>query len=200
MLESVMTSAAVEPSICGVVFKELKSFPDQRGFFREIVRFNDPFFDDHGAASGDGERAFGQWSHSKMAMNTVKAWHFHHQQIDWWYAPIGLIYVVLFDARKESPTYQQKVEFLLGEDDLDSRALTAIVRIPQGVLHGCKVMSDLAHLFYITSQTYNPDDEGRVPFNSSSVPHSWGDEEELIVAANDRREFQPRSERTAMAR
>lgn len=196
MLESVMSSAAVEPNIQGVVFKELKSFPDQRGFFREVVRFNDPFFDDHGSS---GERSFAQWSHSKMAKNTVKAWHFHHRQIDWWYAPIGLLHVVLFDGREESPTYRTKMEFLLGETEFDDRAMTAVVRIPQGVLHGCKVVSEFAHLFYITSQTYNPEDEGRYPFDSSAVPHRWGDGEELIVAANDRREFQPTAPRTALA-
>ena len=179
--------------ITGVEIKELKTFPDQRGFFREVIRFNDPFFND------EQSRSFAQWSHSRMALNTVKAWHFHHLQIDWWYAPIGLIHVVLFDDREESPTYKRKMEFLLGENELDSRALSAVVKIPQGVLHGCKVLSDLAHLFYITSQTYNPNDEGRYPFNSDRVPHIWGKAEELIVAPNDCREMLPTSARTARA-
>ena len=70
----------------GVVSKSLRTYPDDRGFFREIIRFNDNFFADQ----------FAQWSHSKMSKNTVKAWHYHHRQIDWWYIPIGVAEVVLY--------------------------------------------------------------------------------------------------------
>ena len=181
--EQLKTVDSIE-TIEGVEIKLLRSFPDDRGFFRELIRETDPFFAD--------SNSFAQWSHSKMAKNTVKAWHFHQKQIDWWYVGIGLVETVLFDNRKQSPSYQKKLIFKLGEPELDPDALTAIVKIPQGVLHGCKVLSDFAHLFYITSETYNPDDEGRYPFNSNIVPHSWGDEAELIVAENDRREFMPR--------
>ena len=168
----------------GVEIKQLRTFPDDRGFFREIIRHNDPFF--------AGSASFAQWSHSKMAKNTVKAWHFHRKQIDWWYLGIGLIEAVLFDNRVDSPSYQHKLVFKMGEPELDPEALTAVVKIPQGVLHGCKVLSEFAHLFYVTSKTYNPDDEGRLPFNSDVVGHYWGPESELIVADNDRREFIPK--------
>ncbi len=174
------------PSINGVVFKELNSHPDDRGFFREVVRGTDEFFLDK-----LGRNCFGQWSHSKMAQNTVKAWHFHHKQIDWWYVPIGVINTVLYDNREESPTYKQKLEFKLGDPEEDSEALVSVVKIPQGVLHGCKVLTNTAHLFYITSETYNPDDEGRLVFNSPAVPHDWGNEADLIVSERDRIEFIP---------
>ena len=165
----------------GVTFKELKTFSDGRGFFRELVRFSDPFF----------EEGFAQWSHSFMRQNTVKAWHFHHRQIDWWYLPLGVAQIVLYDNRDASPTYENKMEFYLGENELDSRAIPAVVRIPQGVLHGCKVLSEAAHLFYITSEIYDPQDEGRLPFNSNAVPHNWGNENQLNVNERDRATFIP---------
>ena len=167
--------------ISGVAFKDLRTFLDGRGFFRELVRSSDDFF-----AEG-----FAQWSHSMMLQNTVKAWHFHHRQIDWWYVGIGIVQAVLYDNREESPTYRQKNEFLLGDDPADTRVQTSVVRIPPGVLHGCKVLSGAAHLFYITSQIYDPDDEGRFPFNCDIVPHNWGDETQLIVSDKDRRVFLP---------
>ena len=181
MLRSVAEANDPANEIVGVVFKELKSFPDNRGFFRELVRQTDNFF-------GDG---FGQWSHSKMGQNTVKAWHFHHTQTDWWYVPLGLVHVYLYDNREESPTYRRSLEFFLGDVEGDSRILTSVIRIPPGVLHGLKVLSDTAHLFYITSHTYNPQDEGRLPFNTDLVPHSWGDPSELVVAENDKQTFIP---------
>lgn len=180
--------------ILGVEFKQLISHPDDRGFFREIIRDSDAFFD------GDSEHSnFAQWSHSKMAVNTVKAWHFHHQQIDWWYLPIGLIQTVLIDNRSESPTFGNKIVFFLGESQYHAEAQTAVVRIPPGVLHGCKVLSPEAHLFYVTSQTYDPQDEGRLPFNTPKVNHSWGNVEELIVSARDKLEHIPPYQRTLVS-
>jgi dTDP-4-dehydrorhamnose 3,5-epimerase len=175
-----------ENAIQGVTIKELRTFSDGRGFFRELIRSTDSFF----------EEGFGQWSHSLMQKNTVKAWHFHNLQVDWWYVGLGIIHTVLYDNREESPTYRKKVEFLLGEGEANSLALHAVVKIPQGVLHGCKVLTDTAHLFYITSRTYDPNDEGRLPFNSDLVGHPWGDENKLIVADNDRRVFVPKYERS----
>ncbi len=171
--------------ISGVVFKELKTFSDGRGYFQEIIRKTDSFF-----AEG-----FAQWSHSFMQKNTVKAWHFHHLQVDWWYACCGVLHSVLYDNRPESSTYQRKIEFLMGEDSEDASVLSVVVKIPQGVLHGCKVISSSAHLFYITSQIYDPQDEGRLPFNTQMVSHHWGEETELILSEKDRQVFIPPYER-----
>jgi dTDP-4-dehydrorhamnose 3,5-epimerase len=157
--------------ILGVEIKRLQTNPDPRGFFRELIRVTDPFFSE----------GFAQWSHSRMQKDVVKAWHFHHRQVDWWYVAIGEIEVVLFDLREESPTHQQKMVFSLGEGH------PGVVRIPPGVAHGLKVLTPEAHLFYITSQTYDPADEGRHPFDTDRIPHSWGDPSKLIVSDQDRR-------------
>ena len=157
--------------IYGVQIKTLATNPDPRGFFRELIRSSDDFF-------GEG---FAQWSHSLMAKNVVKAWHYHHRQVDWWYVAVGEVDVVLFDLRPASPTHKGKMEFRLGE------SAPGVVRIPPGVAHGLKVLTDSAHLFYITSQTYDPKDEGRYPFDDPFVPHAWGNPAELIVADHDRK-------------
>lgn len=175
-------------AIHGVVVKELKSFADDRGFFREVVRVTDDFF---------GQGAFGQWSHSKMIKDVVKAWHYHHVQTDWWYVPIGKVETVLFDNREESPTYKTKMTLLMGEKNKFGPDVKEIcVKIPPGVLHGCKVLSEEAHLFYITTHTYNPNEEGRFPYNSDVVPHNWG--ENALTVENDRRAFVPTSTRIAI--
>ncbi|MCO6430638.1 MAG: dTDP-4-dehydrorhamnose 3,5-epimerase family protein [Deltaproteobacteria bacterium] len=175
----------VNMTIFGVEIKQLNTFRDERGFFREIVRNSDPFFKDCD---------FGQWSHSKMQKSVVKAWHYHHVQIDWWYVAIGEIQVVLFDNRPESPTFKNKMVFKLGETELyGSETLEACVKIPPGVLHGCKVLSEQAHLFYITSMTYDPGEEGRIPYDSTLVGYDWG--RDAIVADNDKRDIKPVSTR-----
>ncbi len=146
------------PVIEGVVFKELVTHPDERGFFRELIRVTDDFF-----AEG-----FGQWSHSLMYPGVIKAWHIHYKQVDWWYVPIGVLKVALHDLRAESPTYRKTMEFLLGENQP-----ARVVRIPPGVAHGCKVISGPVHLFYVTSRVYDPADEGRIPHDDPEIGYDW---------------------------
>ena len=184
MYENSSSTLPPKDAILGVEFKVLKSWPDDRGFFREVVRFNDSLFE-----GGN----FGQWSHSRMHKNVVKAWHYHHIQYDWWYIATGQVETVLYDNRPESPTYKTKLVFRMGDSSHGADTHEMCVRIPPGVLHGLKVLSDQANLFYITSETYNPNEEGRIAFNSPLIPHNWG--EDAITNERDRRDFVPTSTR-----
>jgi dTDP-4-dehydrorhamnose 3,5-epimerase len=142
----------------GVEIKDLATYPDERGFFREIIRATDDFFSE----------GFGQFSHSLMYTGVAKAWHIHKVQIDWWYVGSGVLKVGLFDTRPDSSTARELMEILMG-DNQPARVL----RIPPGVAHGCKCISGPANLFYITSKIYNPDDEGRIAYNDSSIGYDW---------------------------
>jgi dTDP-4-dehydrorhamnose 3,5-epimerase len=175
--------------IFGVEFKYLKSWPDDRGFFREIIRVTDPFFNE-----GKG---FAQWSHSKMQKNVVKAWHYHHVQFDWWYCGLGQIETGLYDDRPESPTYKKLITLKMGDPEISADTYEVCVKIPPGVLHGLKVHSDFAHLFYITSETYNPNEEGRVAYNDPRIGFNWG--ENVITVEKDRKNFVPTSVRKLVA-
>ena len=174
----------------GVAFKLLKSHHDERGFFREVIRITDPIF---------SPGRFAQWNHSSMQKDVVKAWHYHNLQYDWWYVPLGQIETVLIDYRPESPSFRKKLVFRMGERSLYGENTWEIcVRIPPGVLHGCRVLSPQAHLFYITSETYSPGDEGRIPFDSCEIDHDWGPG--ALTAENDRKTFAPAERRTVMAK
>ncbi|GAB4254626.1 MAG: dTDP-4-dehydrorhamnose 3,5-epimerase family protein [Acidobacteriota bacterium] len=144
--------------IQGVQVKELVTHRDERGFFRELVRVSDEFFTE----------GFGQWSHSLMYPGVIKAWHIHRKQVDWWYVGGGVLKVALYDTRKESPTYGKLMELLMGDGQPP-----VVLRIPPGVAHGCKCLSGPAHLFYITSRTYDPEDEGRIPHDDPAIGYDW---------------------------
>ena len=142
----------------GVVLKDLVTHTDERGFFREIIRVTDDFF-----AEG-----FGQWSHSLMYQGVAKAWHIHQRQTDWWYVATGVLKVVLHDLREDSPTRGETIELLMGDSQLGR-----VLKVPPGVAHGCKAVSGLVHLFYITSHTYDPSDEGRIAHDDPSIGYDW---------------------------
>jgi len=137
----------------GVEVKQLITHADERGFFREVIRATDSFFDQ-----------FGQWSHSLMYAGT--AWHVHRVQTDWWYC-IGVLKVGLHDMRPGSPTEGETMTILMGD-----RYETVCLKIPPGVAHGCRAL-ELTHLLYITSQVYNPEDEGRIPHDDPSIGYDW---------------------------
>lgn len=145
-------------AIPGVIFKELVTNTDCRGFFRELIRSTDGFF----------KEGFGQWSHSVMFDGVTKAWHLHQIQTDWWYVASGVMRVGLCDRRKGSPTYNQTMECLMG--DLQP---PRIVKIPPGVAHGCQTAQGPVNLLYMTSHTYNPQDELRIPYNDPSIVFDW---------------------------
>lgn len=148
----------------GVQLKQLTTHADERGFFREILRSTDEIFSE----------GFGQWSHSSMYSGVIKAWHIHGLQTDLFHVPLGVIKVVLCDLRGLwSPSTGLKgdnipdcVEYLLGDNQSPQ-----VLRIPPGVAHGLKVLQGPAHLFYITSHIYNPEDEGRIPFDA--LGYDW---------------------------
>jgi len=145
-------------TIDGVEIKKLVTHTDERGFFREIIRVTDDIFPE----------GFGQWSHSLMYHGVAKAWHVHQRQTDWWYVAAGTIKVALYDTRPDSPTYGQIQELLMGDGHEP-----IVLKIPPGVAHGCKVLSAEAHLFYITSHTYDPSDEGRIPHDDPTIGYDW---------------------------
>lgn len=144
--------------IQGVTIKPLVTHKDERGYFRELIRVTDPMF----------EAGFGQWSCSRMHQEVIKAWHIHKIQWDWWYVGFGNLKLVLHDTRPDSPTYRETQEVLMGED-YDP----VVVAIPPGVAHGCRVLQGPCVLFYITSQVYNPADEGRIPYDDEVIGYDW---------------------------
>jgi dTDP-4-dehydrorhamnose 3,5-epimerase len=141
-----------------VVIKELTSYPDERGFFREIIRKEDDFFSE----------GFGQWSHSLMFDGVIKAWHFHRVQTDWWYIVSGVLRIGLCDMRSSSPTCGMTMDFLSG--DLQT---PLVIKIPPGIAHGCKTVQGPVHLLYMTSHIYNPDDEIRIPYDDPQINFDW---------------------------
>ncbi|MEA2683765.1 MAG: dTDP-4-dehydrorhamnose 3,5-epimerase [Chloroflexota bacterium] len=150
------SDAVGRPLIEGVEIKLLTTHPDERGFFRELIRRSDDFF-------GEG---FAQLSHSLMHPGSGKGWHYHPNQVDWWYC-IGNLKVVLYDLREGSPTHRQLNELFMG-DNYGAK----IIKIPPMVAHGCRAL-DTTHLLYVTSSVYDPEQEGRIPHDDPEIGYDF---------------------------
>jgi dTDP-4-dehydrorhamnose 3,5-epimerase len=147
--------------IHGVKLKAFPVWPDDRGYFLEIARLGQGLVEDFPAAGSQVSAAFNY-------PGIIKAFHYHKFQTDYWVPVAGLFQVALVDLRKGSHTFGAKNTFYVG-----SLRPWQIV-IPPGVAHGYKVVGERpSTLVYITNRTYDPKDEGRIPYNDRCLAYDW---------------------------
>ncbi len=142
-----------------VVVKKLLTHPDDRGYFREILRDDDNML-----------RRFGQTAITKTYPYVIKAFHWHEDQDDVWYVASGMARIVLYDRRPRSQTNGITQVIYAGEDNPVS------VLIPTGIAHGYQVLgSEPVILFYHVTKSYNPaaPDEQRIPFDDPTIGFDW---------------------------
>ena len=144
--------------IDGIKIVKLTTHGDERGFFREIFRFSEQF---------DGVPV-GQLSHSLVKEGVVKAWHGHVYQSQWNYVVSGQIRVGLFDNRNDSDTYEEILEFVVG-DEVEPISYF----FPPGVLHGYKCTKGPMQIIYVTSGVYDGEDEIRKTSKNLNVDYTW---------------------------
>jgi dTDP-4-dehydrorhamnose 3,5-epimerase len=142
----------------GVEIKELAAHKDERGFFCEIMRNSDDFF----------QGRFAQLSHSMSIKGVLKAWHLHKKQTDWMCVLIGDIKLALYDTRKKSKTCGELTEILMGE-----KFGRRVIKIPPGVAHGYKILNAPMHIVYVTDREYDAEDELRIPHDDPGIGYDW---------------------------
>ena len=86
--------------IKGVEVKGLRWIPDERGRLLEILRCDDAIF-----------RQFGQVYVTTTLPGVVKAWHYHKRQDDYFTCLRGMVKLVIYDNRPDSPTHATLNEF-----------------------------------------------------------------------------------------
>jgi dTDP-4-dehydrorhamnose 3,5-epimerase len=145
--------------INGVQVKKLRVIPDERGRLMEILRNDDEFF-----------QQFGQVYMTTTYPNVVKAWHCHKIQTDNVTVVKGMLKLVLYDPRDDSPTKGEVNEFFIGEHN------PQLVQIPKGVYHGWMCISETeAIAVNIPTEAYNHNDpdEYRLHPHENDIPYEW---------------------------
>ncbi len=142
-----------------VATKVLRVLCDERGRLMEMLRCDDPIY-----------KGFGQVYLTSAYPGVVKAWHYHRLQWDHFVVVSGMMKVVLYDPREDSPTRGEVNEFFLGEHS------ATLVQIPPMVYHGFKCISEReAIVINCPSEPYqykNPD-EYRVDPHTNDIPYDW---------------------------
>ncbi len=110
--------------IKGVWVKQLKVIADERGRLMEMLRCDDDEF-----------RKFGQIYMTAVNPGVVKGWHYHKVQCDNFVCVSGMLKLVLYDSRENSPTHGEVNEFFLGPHN------PILVGFEPLILHGFKGIS-----------------------------------------------------------
>ena len=145
--------------IDGVSLKKLNLITDERGRVMELLRNDEDIF-----------KGFGQVYLTTAYPGVVKAWHYHKKQTDYFCCIYGMMKLVLYDNRDQSPTKAQFNEFFLGDHN------HALVVIPPMIYHGFKCVG-LVEALVINTPThpYNrkAPDEYRLDPHTGGIPYDW---------------------------
>ncbi|HXY68532.1 MAG TPA: dTDP-4-dehydrorhamnose 3,5-epimerase family protein [Gemmatimonadales bacterium] len=151
-------TAAGRP-IDGVRTKVLRVVADERGRLMEMLRADDELF-----------TRFGQVYLTAAYPGVVKAWHYHERQTDHFVCVSGMMKLVLYDDREQSPTRGAVNEFFVGDHN------PLLVQIPPLVFHGFKCISEREALVVnIPTEPYDhrKPDEFRVDAHDPKIPYDW---------------------------
>ncbi len=143
--------------IDGVKIKLLRKIPDERGMIMHMMRCDDPDFEQ-----------FGEIYFSTVYPGVVKGWHEHTRQVQNYAVVQGMIKLVLYDARPDSPTYKELMEIDTGEDNYQ------LIRIPTGIINGFKgISSGTAMVANCSTLPHNPDEMISYDPSGDKVPYDW---------------------------
>lgn len=142
----------------GVLIEPLKSFKDERGEVRHMLRRDAPFFKD-----------FGEVYFSTINPGYVKGWKMHKEMTQHFAVPVGNLKLVLYDRREESATNGEVQEIIFGINNY------LLVRVPPMVLYSFSSAGDgPAMIVNCADMPHHPEESVQYDLNDRSIPYHWG--------------------------
>lgn len=108
--------------------------------------------------------------HVRAIAGSIRGFVAHRKQEDRLYFGDGTFRIVLFDDRKDSPTYKKLNVLYFGAQR------PSLLRIPCGVYHGVQnVGESTAHFFNLPTMPYNhaDPDKHRLPLDNDLIPFKF---------------------------
>jgi dTDP-4-dehydrorhamnose 3,5-epimerase len=149
-----------QPCIAGVRIKEIRNVPTGYGWLSEVWR-------------GDwalDELPVDQVFQSTLALGGVSAWHAHAETTDRIFVNHGMIRLVLYDARRDSPT------FGLVQPVLSGMLRPRLIVVPPRVWHGVQNVHDRpSSLLNLVDRAYRYEspDHWRLPPDTPEIPYRF---------------------------
>ena len=162
-------------SIFGAFLIKNKIFTDNRGFFSEVwnqknlnrkLNQNIQFVQEN-------------WSHSKK--NVLRGLHYQIKKPQAKLVRVtnGIVYDVIIDLRKFSPTFKNWYGVKLSSNN------KKLLWVPAGCAHGFYVLSTTADFVYKTTQFWYPEYERCIIWNDKDLSIDWNIEGKPILSQSD---------------
>ena len=143
--------------IDGVAVRPLRRIPDERGTVLHMLRADDPHFD-----------SFGEIYFSQVYPGVVKGWHLHRRMTLNYAVVTGMIKLVLYDDRPQSPTRNELMELFIGDEQY------ALVTVPPLVWNGFKgIGTGPAIVANCATEPHDPAEIERLDPASPRIPYRW---------------------------
>ena len=143
--------------IDGVVIVPLKKIPDERGTVMHMLKSSDPHF-----------KNFGEIYFSTIYQGVIKGWHIHSRMTINYAVPVGMVKLVLYDVRENSPSKGELMELFIGEENY------VLVQIPPGIWNGFKGMgTKTAIVANCSTIPHDPSEITRIDPFDKSIPYDW---------------------------
>lgn len=141
----------------GLTVSPRRRIADERGAVFHMLR-ND----------ADEFTEFGEIYFSMVYPGVVKGWHLHHEMTLNYAVPVGMIKLVCYDDRPDSPTKGNLVEIHTGELDY------GLVTVPYGVWNGFKTEGPTPALVAnCATIPHRPDEIERMDPFDNHIPYDW---------------------------
>lgn len=141
----------------GVKVKPLKKICDERGMIMHMLRCDDPDF-----------KKFGEIYFSCVYPGVIKGWHYHKEMTLNYAVVKGMIKLVLYDDRQDSPTKGEVMEICMGDNNY------VLVTIPPRVWNGFKgISTEMAIVANCATHPHDPDEISRCDPVDNDIPYDW---------------------------
>ncbi len=143
--------------ISGVIIQPLKQIEDERGKVMHMLRKDSELF-----------LGFGEVYFSLIHCGKIKAWKKHHKMTQHFAVPVGKVKIVIYDERKDSPTYKEIQEVELGEGNY------SLIRIPPLLWYGLQGISpDTSLVANCANLPHDPQEAENLGLLTKTIPYSW---------------------------
>jgi dTDP-4-dehydrorhamnose 3,5-epimerase len=135
----------------------LRRIPDERGAILHMLREDSPAYEQ-----------FGEIYFSSVYPGVVKGWHIHKRMTLNYAVPVGMVKLVCYDDRPDSPTKGEVQELHIGELNY------VLVTIPPLVWNGFKGEGvGPALVANCATLAHDPDEIDRVDPFDNEIPYDW---------------------------
>lgn len=140
-----------------VAVRRLEQLPDERGKIMHMLRADDPWFE-----------RFGEIYFSVVYPGAIKGWHLHRRMTLNYAVVAGMIKLVMYDDREESPTHGEIQELFIGGENYQ------LVTIPPRVWNGFKCIgTQMAIVANCATEPHDPNEISRMSPFTDQIPYNW---------------------------